>query len=110
MPAAARGKTNLILASLSSKDRALLEPDLQEVELPLRYQLAARNRRIEFVYFPDSGIASVVADGTMRPIEVGIIGREGITGLSILMGHDRSNHEIFVQVAGKGRRLRSAIL
>jgi hypothetical protein len=43
----------------------------------------------------------VVADGPgKRGIEVGIIGREGMTGLSVLLGHDRSPHETYVQVAG----------
>ena len=46
----------------------------------LRKQLQARNRRVERIYFPDSGVASVVANGD-TPIEVGMIGREGMTGI-----------------------------
>jgi hypothetical protein len=38
--------SNLILLSLAQKDLALLEPDLESVDLPLRHQLESRNRRI----------------------------------------------------------------
>jgi hypothetical protein len=63
---------------------SLLEPNLQAIELPLRKQLHPRNKRIDHVYFPESGIASVVANGA-HALEIGIIGREGVTGLSIIM-------------------------
>jgi CRP-like cAMP-binding protein len=108
MPQRASRTTNHILSELSSKDRALLEPDLEAVDLPVRFPIAGRNRRIEYVYFLDEGMASVVADGG-KPIEVGIIGREGFAGLAVLLGNDRSHNEIFVQIAGKGRRIRSEI-
>jgi CRP-like cAMP-binding protein len=86
-------------------------PALQEVELPLRKQLESRNRRIEYVYFIDHGIASVVADGSGRGgIELGLIGREGVTGLAVLMGADRSPHETYMQVGGAGRRVSAASL
>jgi CRP-like cAMP-binding protein len=53
----------------------------------------------------------VVANGTgERSIEVGIIGREGMTGLSIVFGKDRSRHETFIQVAGDGQRIAAANL
>ena len=52
---------------------------LEEVDIPVRKQLHSRNRRIDHVYFPESGIASVVANGP-HALEIGIIGREGMTG------------------------------
>jgi hypothetical protein len=106
--------SNRVLSRLSRSDFRLLQPHLEAVDLPLRKQLAARNKRVQQVYFPESGFASVVADGT-RAIEVGIIGREGMTGLSIVMqADDRSPHETYMQLAGHGQRvaadkLRSAI-
>ena len=49
----------------------------------------------------ESGFASVVADGTGGPsIEVGIIGREGMTGIAVVMNADRPVHETFIQAAG----------
>jgi CRP-like cAMP-binding protein len=97
---------NQILASLAPADLALLKPDLESVELPLRRQLESRGRPIEYVYFLDSGLGSmVVSAGANHNIEVGIVGREGMTGLSVLLGTDRSVHETFIQTAGNGRRI-----
>lgn len=102
---------NRVLSSLSQKDADLIVPALQQVDLPLRKQLESRNRRIDYVYFIDHGIASVVADGSGRGgIEIGIIGREGVTGLAVLMGADRSPHETYMQVGGAGWRVSAASL
>src|SRR5437762_13047546 len=63
------------------------------------------------VYFIEAGFASVVANGTSKPsIEVGIIGREGMTGLAVVLGHDRAQHATYIQVAGKGLRISAAKL
>ena len=106
-----QSSANRILSSLSKEDANLLVPALQQVNLPLRKQLESRNRRIDYVYFIDHGIASVVADGSGRGgIELGIIGREGVTGLAVLMGADRSPHETYMQVAGAGRRVSAGSL
>jgi len=99
---------NRILSRLSAEDFALLEPHLTAIDLPLRRQLEVSRRPIEHVYFPDSGIVSVVANGDdKRNIEVGLIGREGMTGLAVVMGTDRSPHQTFVQSPGQGRRILS---
>jgi CRP-like cAMP-binding protein len=102
---------NRILASLKRKDFALLEPHLEPVDLPVRTSLEARRQRIDAVYFIESGFASVVADGSDKPgIEVGIIGREGMTGVEIVLGGDRAQHETYIQIAGTGQRMSAARL
>jgi hypothetical protein len=84
---------------LSREDLRLLEPNLEAVELPLRKQLQGRNRRVDHVYFLDSGVASTVANG-QRAIEVG--GREGMTGVSVVLGNgDRAPNETYMQIAGR---------
>jgi len=60
------------------------------------------NRRIEAIYFPESGIVSVVAVQKKTQVEVGLIGGEG-TGLPIVLGDDRTPHSTYVQVAGAGQ-------
>jgi CRP-like cAMP-binding protein len=46
-----------------------------------------------------------VANG-QHAIEIGIIGRDGMTGVSVVMGRDRkAPHEAYVQIAGNGHRL-----
>jgi len=97
---------NRILSRLSQQDFALLEPHLEAVDLPVRKTLEVRRKRIDQVYFIESGFASVVANGTGKPsIEVGIIGREGMTGLGVVLGNDRAQHATFIQAPGKGLRI-----
>lgn len=102
---------NRLLSRLSRADLALLKPHLVAVDLPLLTQLETGNTRIDAVYFMESGFASVVADGAgMRGIEVGIIGREGMTGLPVVLGNDRSPNDTYIQVAGAAQRISTAKL
>ena len=95
--------SNQLLASLSAEDFALLEPDLKSVNLGLRRHLEKPNRRIEAAFFPESGFASVVAvQSSGKQVEVGLIGREGMSGLPIVLGNHRSPHATYIQAAGKG--------
>src|SRR4051812_41727613 len=98
--------TNGLLGSLTASDFALLQPSLSAVELPLRRQLESRSRRIEHAYFPISGLASLVANaGANHTIEVGIVGKEGMTGMALLLGSDLAMHETFIQSPGHGWRI-----
>ena len=97
--------SNRILSRLSAEDFALLSPHLKHIDLPLRKQLETRNKAVNFVYFIESGFASVVANGSARGIEVGLIGREGMTGLAVVMGADQTPHDTFIQNAGAGLRI-----
>jgi CRP-like cAMP-binding protein len=112
MTSASRAPRNRVLASLSAEDNELIEPFLQDVELPFRQRLQAEHRTIEFAYFPDSGIASVVAigKGARLQSEVGLVGFEGMTGWPILMGSNRTPFDVFMQVEGAGRRIAVADL
>jgi CRP-like cAMP-binding protein len=106
-----RASTNRILSSLSRRDFSLLEPHLESIDLPLRRPLEKPNKRIEHIYFLESGFASVVANGSgNRIIEVGIVGREGMTGLAVVMGTDRTPQETFIQHQGAGQRITAAKL
>jgi CRP-like cAMP-binding protein len=67
--------------------------------------LEPANTTIENVYFPLSGIVSVVAKSGAEQIEAGVIGREGMTGAAVVMGNHRSPNEVYVQVAGSGLRI-----
>jgi CRP-like cAMP-binding protein len=97
---------NRILAFLSEDDRRRLQPDLQPIKLPIRTQLERTNRAISRAYFLESGFASVVVNGTPeRSIEIGMIGREGVTGLAVVMGTDRAPQETFMQSDGHGHAI-----
>jgi CRP-like cAMP-binding protein len=74
-------------------------------------RLETADSRIDTVYFIDHGFASVVADGPgKRDIEVDLIRREGMTGLPIVLGHDRARHSTYVQAAGVGQRISASKL
>jgi len=102
---------NHVLSRLSRADLALLRPHLEPVDLQFLKPLEQADRRIEAVYFIDRGFASVVADGPgKRELEVGMIGRESMTGLAVVLGHDRSRHTTYMQAAGAGQRMKASDL
>ena len=101
---------NAILSRLSERDFALLEVHLEPVDLPVRKVLERGGKPIKAIYFPQRGFASVVANGNKRPIEVGLIGREGMTGLSVILGNDRNANEVFMQAAGQGHCIKTEAL
>src|SRR5437588_4027514 len=98
---------NRLLACLTPADLARLEPYLEPVHLSFRQQLESSNRKIKNAYFIERGLASVVAigNGDRRQAEVAIVGREGMTGLAIVLGVDRWPHNTFMQVEGEGQRI-----
>jgi CRP-like cAMP-binding protein len=94
---------NILLASLSTSDFDLLAPHLESVTLELRKTLEKPNKTIEAVYFPETGFASVVAiQRGGKEVEVGLIGREGMTGLPVVLGDHRSPHATYIQAPGEG--------
>src|SRR5689334_3126426 len=102
---------NRLLASLAPADVKRLRPHLHRVALILRHILAPAGKVIEHVYFPESGIVSLVArldDGAM--IEIGLIGKEGLAGAPVLLGADTSPAEMMVQVAGSAWRIETGVL
>jgi CRP-like cAMP-binding protein len=103
---------NGVLAVLSDADLALLQPHLERTPLKYRQQLHSANRQIKHIYFPEYGIASVVAigGGDKRQAEVALIGREGMTGLPVVLGANRSPCDVFVQVEGEAQRIAADVL
>ncbi len=97
---------NHLLSRLSAQDGDLLTKHLEPVDLPLRFSVEIANKPISHVYFPHDGIVSIVATGAHdQSIEVGIIGRDGMTGHPVVMGTDRSANAAYMQVAGHGLRI-----
>jgi CRP-like cAMP-binding protein len=100
-----------LLAALPSQSFALLAPHLQAVDLPRRANVEVPNRKITHIYFPETGIASIVASSADRAqVEVGIVGREGMTGVAVAHGSDRSPYSVYMQVEGAGHRIEVAVL
>lgn len=99
---------NLILASLPKGELRALEPYLEPIDLPRKSLLFEPGKKIAFAYFLEEGLVSIVVpleEGST--IEVGVVGREGMVGLSLLMESDRTPSQAFVQIAGAGFRIRA---
>lgn len=99
---------NLFLKVLPHRERALLEPSLQLVELPQGELLEEPGKRVSDVVFLDSGMVSLLStmqDGTA--IEIATLGRESILGALSALGSHRSNARAVVQIAGAGWKMRA---
>ena len=105
-PSAASAPRNRLLAALPAEDLQRLRPRLEPVELPLGHVIQAPGEPITAVYFPESGWVSLLAllvDGNSA--EVGIVGFDGMVGLPLLLGDDRSPTEAMIQAPGTLLRL-----
>src|SRR5258706_16146946 len=96
---------NHLLAALPPADHALFEPHLTKIVFELRDAFEEVNKPIEHVYFPENGIISIVAKSRHEQAEAAIIGREGMTGIPIILGNDRWANDGYVQVSGHGFRI-----
>jgi hypothetical protein len=104
-------RQNRLLARLAPKDFDALQPHLEAMPLPLRHPLEKPGRRIESVFFIDSGIASVVAiQSNDTRVEVGLIGCEGMSGVAVVLGNHQTPNSTYMQVAGAGQRISSDAL
>ncbi len=90
---------------------AAIQRFLVPVELPLGTRLSEPNQPIEFVYFPTSGLVSVDAlTAKGESVEVGVLGREGLTGLPALLGQPQMAHDVVMQGPGAGLRIRASLV
>jgi CRP-like cAMP-binding protein len=101
-------RENRILAALPDADVEAIRAVSELVPLTLRLPLEVPGAPIEHVFFPLSGLASVVLVRGAQRVEVGIIGSEGATGLSLLLGATTTPLDCFVQAVGRALCLPSA--
>jgi CRP-like cAMP-binding protein len=97
---------NCLLSALVAEDYALLRPSLETIELEKELILIEPNRPFHHVVFPERGIGSVITstpDG--QQVETGLFGRDGMSGISVLMGSNQSAHTTIMQVSGDGYRI-----
>jgi len=93
---------NRILKKLGADDLAILQPNLKRVPMERGTVLHPPARPIEQVYFPVSGMVSLLAvmkNGDL--IETGIVGREGVVGASIANNWLYAFGQATVQIAGE---------
>lgn len=105
------GSSNQLLASLSEADLALVSPHLRPVELVRGCALASTGERLSRVYFPHSGVISLVVSlGSGETIEAAMIGRQSVFGASPALDDGISVINATVQFHGAGSAIEVADL
>ncbi|MDF2799056.1 MAG: Crp family transcriptional regulator protein [Devosia sp.] len=103
--------SNRLLSRLPAEDFALLADALEPIDLPMRMVLAEPLTPLSHLYFPDSGIGSVVARSSEGfEAEAGVFGRDGFAPTALFLGSDQTVHTLFMQVTGAGYRISSEAL
>jgi CRP-like cAMP-binding protein len=98
--------SNQLLLALSPADWNDIAPRLTRVPIVLQQVFERANKPIEFIYFPESGLASIVAqlpNGDSN--EVGLFGNDGMTGSSLILGDTLSTFDCYGQMEGEALRM-----
>jgi CRP-like cAMP-binding protein len=100
---------NRLLLALPSRNLHRLMPALEQIPCQHGQILLDADGSLEDVFFPDSGVISVVAvyeDGSI--IEMATIGREGCTGFQAIFGAKESSVRFLVQIPGSAAKMSRA--
>jgi CRP-like cAMP-binding protein len=100
---------NRLLLALPSRNLKRLMPELERIPCHRGQILMNADSSLDHVFFPDSGVVSVVAvyaDGNV--IEMATIGREGCTGVQAVFGAKSSSVQLLVQIPGGAARMSRA--
>jgi CRP-like cAMP-binding protein len=100
---------NRLLLALPSRDLKRIMPELEQIRCQRGQVLMDADSSLDHVFFPDSGVISVVAvyaDGSI--IEMATIGREGLTGVKAVFGAKRSSARLLVQIPGTAAKMSRA--
>jgi CRP-like cAMP-binding protein len=102
---------NEILAALSSPEYERIALNLEPVSLIRGRVLYNFGDRIRHVYFPVSGMVSLLSvTGSGQVIEVGLAGKEAMVGIPVILGQDIMPYQVVVQVQGTAMRMKAALL
>lgn len=103
--------SNRLLAALPKKDYQRLLPKLELVDLAFGDILYQPGEVITHVHFPNNSIISLLSAVAERStLEVGIVGNEGMAGISVFMGVGVSVNQFLVQGAGTAMRMKAESL
>jgi CRP-like cAMP-binding protein len=102
---------NQLLAALPPKEYQRLQPDLEQVALTFGTILYQPGEVMPYVYFPNQGIVSLLSTVEERsPLEVGMVGSEGMVGIGIFLGVSTSLNRALVQGTGTAMRMKAIVL
>jgi CRP-like cAMP-binding protein len=101
---------NQLLGALSQEEYERLLPLLETVYLPLKQTLYEVNEPIQYVYFPQTAVISlltVMDNGDA--VEFGTVGNEGMVGIPVLLETDQVPSRAFSQIPGLASRMRTDV-
>jgi CRP-like cAMP-binding protein len=107
--ASSKWPRNRLLLALPPRNLKRLMPELEQIRCERAQILMDADSSLDNVFFPDSGVVSVVAvyaDGSI--IEMATIGREGCSGVQAILGAKRSSVQLLVQIPGGATRMSRA--
>ncbi|GAC1403007.1 MAG: hypothetical protein NVSMB56_18000 [Pyrinomonadaceae bacterium] len=102
---------NLLLAALPTEEIEHLLPHVEIVALDVNSILCQPDDAIRYVYFPLNAIISLLAiteDGAS--VEVGMVGREGMLGVPVVLGFNRMPSWAMTTIAGDVIKIRAGVL
>ena len=100
---------NRILLALPDSEFRCIRPALEFMDMPNHRSLYEPNRKIEFIYFPNRGLVSlVILMNDAKTVEVAVLGNEGLAGVPAIFGLDRSPVREVVQISGDGFRVKAS--
>src|SRR6204780_1507676 len=97
---------NRLLLALPSRNLKRLMPELEQIRCQRAQVLMDADSALDHVFFPDSGVVSVVAvyaDGSI--IEMATVGREGFADVQAIFGAKRSSVQLLVQIPGSAAKM-----
>jgi CRP-like cAMP-binding protein len=98
---------NKLLAKLPRQELEAIAPDLEPVQLPLRYVMHAPFEPIEHVFFITHGVASMVTEPeTGDIVEFATVGPEGMVGFPVLLGTKSIPGRALMQIPGAALRMK----
>ncbi|GGF85140.1 Crp/Fnr family transcriptional regulator [Rhizobium wenxiniae] len=103
-------RNNLLRLMLPATFSAIVA-NLEPVDLPRGFELSEPHEEAEYAYFPETGIASIVARSPQgQHAEIGIFGRDGMTPAAVVLDAGSDPFSIFMQVQGDGFRISTGLL
>ena len=100
---------NQLIRLLPRRDRTRLLAVCEPIQLVLSEELCTRGEPLRHVYFPTDGFISLLTQVDLHPsLEVGMVGREGMVGASLMLGVPEVPLRALVQGAGAAWRVDGA--
>src|ERR1700689_3850564 len=97
---------NRLLLALPARNLKRLVPELEQISCQRAQILMNADSALDHVFFPDSGVVSVVAVyGAGCIIEMPTVGREGLPDVQAIFGAKRPSIQLLVQTPGTAARI-----